>query len=361
MATVIQRPDNLSLLRNLNSYRINSSAAVTFKLMKDGSTIIEETYNPDGTDLVIIDIQEVVSQYLSVALPTSAIFSQAGAKATFSAYLDNALIHSFTVMAGGVRKLSLTPAQFLQANWLTWQPQTKKVRWHQQEYLSYYFVQAGVVKVRVFLESGPYIFTLASGAAGDYKSFNVEMAHIFSESGQEVEDLQGYFDIWVEDTDGTRLSYIQRFVFQPDSRDEHYFYAVNSLGGIDTFCFTGARNLQPSIDHQSAEQAGRKMTITGDATRSWSQNTGYIGKTEAKWLWEFFASSKQWAEVDGNVEEIVLDTSSIQAKDKDNVNSSSFAFSLSEEGTLLKISRSSEDLPTLVVPSPSGDLFFFST
>ena len=64
--------------------------------------------------------------------------------------------------------------------------------------------------------------------------------------------------------------------------------------------------------------------------------------------------------VDGNLEEIVLDTSSIQAKDSDNVNTSSFSFSLCEEGQLLKIPRSLDVPPIITVPSPGGELFFLA-
>ena len=359
MATVTQRPDNLSLLRNLKSYKINTSAAITFKLLKGNDTVIEETYHPDGTNVVTIDIQEVVAQYLEVQLPDYNIaFNQSKAAATFTTQVDGDTIHSFKVVSGGVRKLAVTPTDFLKANWLTWQPQTKKVRWNQQEYLTYYFTQDGVVKVRVYLASGPYTFTLATGTSGQCLSFNTEMAHIFQESGHEPEELQGYFDIWVEDTEGTRLSYVQRYIFQPTTREEHYFLAVNSLGGVDTFCFTGARTINPNIEHDSASQAGKKIDITNSPERSWSQNTGHFGKSESVWLWEFFSSSKQWGVVDGNLEEIVLDTSSIQAKDSDNVNTSSFSFSLCEEGKLLKIPRSIEVPPIITVPSPAGELFF---
>lgn len=361
MATVTQRPDNLSLLRNLKSYKINTSAAITFKLLKGNDTVIEETYHPDGTNVVTIDIQEVVAQYLEVQLPDYNIaFNQSKAAATFTTQVDGDTIHSFKVVSGGVRKLAVTPTDFLKANWLTWQPQTKKVRWNQQEYLTYYFTQDGVVKVRVYLASGPYTFTLATGTSGQCLSFNTEMAHIFQESGHEPEELQGYFDIWVEDTEGTRLSYVQRYIFQPTTREEHYFLAVNSLGGVDTFCFTGARTINPSIEHDSASQAGKKIDITNSPERSWSQNTGHFGKSESVWLWEFFSSSKQWGVVDGNLEEIVLDTSSIQAKDSDNVNTSSFSFSLCEEGKLLKIPRSIEVPPIITVPSPAGELFFLA-
>ena len=75
MSSVVQRPDTLSLLRNIKSYRINSSSAVAFKLMKGTSVLIEETYHPDGTDIVTIDIQDVVAQYLSLSLPSTNIYS----------------------------------------------------------------------------------------------------------------------------------------------------------------------------------------------------------------------------------------------------------------------------------------------
>lgn len=361
MATVIQRPDSLNLLRNLKSYRINTSSPVSFKLMKGADTVIEEDYNADSTGIVTIDIQDVVAQYLSVELPTSEAYSQDGAKAVFSVYVDGDFIHSFTVLSGGVRKISDSTENFLKANWLTWQPQSKKVRWYQPEYLSYYFCVAGTVKAKFYLLGGSTeTVSVGSAAAGAYMTYNTQMAHLFSLSSHSADELNGLVDIWVESSDGTRLSYIQRYVFAPDDRNEHYYFCVNSLGGIDTFCFTGSLTLQPSIDHESAELSSRKLTITDSQERAWSQNTGYVGKVEAAWLWEFFAASRQWALVDENIEEIVLDGSSISASDKENLHSSTFSYTLSEEGKLLKISRSADDLPAVSVQSPSGELFFLA-
>lgn len=360
MATVVQRPDNLNLLRNLKAYRIDTSSAVSFKLMKGASVIIEETYYPDGTDIVTIDIQEVVAQYLSVNLPTSNVYSQSEAAASFSAYVDDTFVNTFKVVSGGVRKLSDTASNFLRSSWLTWQPQTKKVRWNQPEYLSYYHENAGTVKAKFYPKQGnPEIVTIHSASAGDYKSYNMEMAHLFSMSSYDADELYGLVDVWVESS-GNRDSWVQRYVFNPASRDEHYYMCVNSLGGIDTFCFTGARSLSPSISHESAEQAEKKITITNDPERGWSQNTGYVGKTEAAWLWEFFASQKQWSVIDANVEEIILDTSSIKASDKANLNSSDFSFTLAEEGKLMKIERSNEEFPLIEIQSPAGELFFLA-
>lgn len=360
MATIIQKPEALNLLRNLPSYRINSSVPVSFRLMLGDKVIIDESYDPDDVTMVEIDIRDVIAQYLTVGLPGSNIYSQSSASATFTAMVDGSHEHSFTVVRGGVRKLSDSAGNFLQANWLTWQPQTKKARWNQPEYLSYYHVIDSVVKVKFYTKGGTEIVTLYSAKAGEYNSYNVEMAHLFSLSSHATADLNGIVDVWVEDGKGIRLSYIQRYIFAPVTRDEHYYMCVNSLGGIDTFCFTGQRSLNPSVAHESAMLSSRKINITKDQERTWSQNTGYFGCSEATWLWEFFASDAQWSIIDDNIEPIVLDASSIKSSDKDNISSSDFSFSLAEDGRFLKIDRTNEDFPIVQVQSPSGDLFFLA-
>lgn len=361
MASVIQRPDSISLLRNLLAFRINTSDAVTFALKKGDNLILEETYYPDGTDIVTIDVQEVVAQYLSIRLPESNIFQQTSGQADFEAYVDGEFCCNFTVIMGGVRKLADSAANWLKANWLTWQPQVKQVRWNQPEYLTYYHQVPSRVVVRFYPKAGsPEKKVVYSAKAGELISYNMEMAHLFSLSTYEASQLNGYVDVWVETILGMQLTYVQRYVFIPVTRREHYYFCVNSLGGVDTFCFTGAHVLAPSIEHESAEQASRKISITSKQERAWQQGTGNMGKYEAKWLWDFFASMKQWAIIDSNIEEIVLDSSSIKASSVENLNASEFSYTLAEEGQLLRISRSLEELPVIEVQSPTGELFFLA-
>lgn len=361
MATIVQKPEALSLLRNMKSYRINSSTPVSFKLMLGSNTILEESYEPNDETMVDIDITEVVSQYLTVKFPSSDIFFQSSALATFTAEVDGAHSHSFTVIRGGVRKLSDTASNFLKTNWLTWQPQIKRVRWYQPEFLSYYHEVAGVVKAKFYPTSATEeVVTIHSATAGEYNTYNMEMAHIFSLSSYEISELNGLVDVWVETVAGVRLSYIQRYIFSPISRTEHYYMCVNSLGGIDTFCFTGSRTLSPSLSHESAMLSSRKISITTGQEREWSQNTGPLGKTEAAWIWEFFASDSQWTIIDNEVESIILESSSIKSSDKNNITSSDFSFSLAEDGQLLKINRSNDEFQMVQVQSPSGDIFFLA-
>ena len=71
MASMIQIPDSLSLLRNLKEFIVSSADEVTFTLQHGGSDILSETYYPDPTGRTTIDVQQVVSHYLEPVLPPS--------------------------------------------------------------------------------------------------------------------------------------------------------------------------------------------------------------------------------------------------------------------------------------------------
>lgn len=353
MASIVQSPDALSLLGNLKTFKISALAPLVFKLTHNGSTLIEETYAPDAEELVHVDVKDVVAQYIAVSVPASNVFSQTAHD--FSYYLDDIFIGTFRVIPGGVRRLADTVSNFLKRNWLTWQPKVKLVRWNQPEHLTYYHEAAGVVKAMFYLVGGgTETVTVHSADAGDYLSYNMEMEHLCSLSSHAASDLLGTVDVWVEDTVGNRLSYIQRYTMTPDTASEHYYMSVNSLGGIDTFCFSGALSLSPSIGHESGQLDGRKVSIDADPERAWSQNTGLMGKTESVWLWEFFAAKRQWGIIDGNLEEIVLDSSSIEWNDAENLTSCDFSFTLAEDGRQLNSPRTAMRFSLASVPTPEG-------
>lgn len=368
MATLIQTPDNLSLLRNLKHFIIESASEVAFilKYYEPGInvpvSILSETYYPDAHDRIDIDVADVISQYLSSSLPTSNAFAQASAVATFTAQVNGSSAGTFTVVNGGVRKLSGTASSFLSGNWLTWQPQTKQVTWNSPEYLSYYFsgANAGRVRAKFYKKDGTTktitIWTYSGTPA--LMTFNMEFSYLFGLSGEETEDLFGMIDVWVETGQSVALSYTQRYICAPTMGDEHYYLSVNSLGGIDTFTFHGACTLAPEIEHESAMKDRVKIDITSGAERKWQQNTGYAGLQVTQWWFELIAAAKQWAIKDGNAEPIVIDTSSLEMSDRENVHACTFAFTLSEEGRLLNVSRTEGELPVIEVPSPAGELFF---
>ena len=357
--TTLQTPDSLSLLGNIKSFLFQSSTEITFTLLKGNSVIIEETYFPDGSQKIEVDIRDVIGQYIVTDFPDSTAHVQANAKASFSAKVDGSEVATFTVINGGVRKISSSASEFCKANWLTWQPQTKPVLWNSPEFLTYYFTTSAKIIAKFYhTDDTTETVELYSGAASDYVTLNVSLNRVMVLSAVSVEDLYGIVDIYVEDTSGIRLTYIQRYVLQSSTDDYHTYFCVNSLGGIDTFTFFGARTSSMAIEHESAERGNKKISITPDAERQWQQNTGYLGSKSGIWLLELLSSKQQWSILNANVESIVLDASSIQISDKDNLNAASFNFSLSSEGKLLNVIRDIDEQPLIKVPSPTGDLFF---
>ena len=359
MATYIDRPDTLSLLGNLKSFLIGSSSEVSFELKKGGEAILSETYYPNSSGQVEIQVKDIIGNYLSTTLPTGNNFSQSLFAADFTAYLDGSDSYSFRVVNAGVRKLATQASLFLLSNWLTWQPQTKRTVWDAPEYLSFYAANSTVAKAKFYLKSGTTkTVNVASFSAGAAYTVNTTPSRLFALSGESIDDLYGIVDVWVETQSGSRLTYIQRYILEESQGDEHFYLCVNSLGGIDTYIFHGACALAPDISHENAELGDTKVVITEDAERRWEQTTGYASLKETSWIFELISAKSAWAVMDGTAEPIAIDSSSLRVSDRNNLHSCSFSFTLTEGGRYLNISRTSGTLPAIEVPSPSGEIFF---
>ncbi len=359
MATINQIPDSLSLLRNLKPLIATSASPIVLTLVKDGTTLIEETYHPDPAGKIEVDLRELVAPHLKTVLPSSDIYEQANGSAVFTALVDDVSVATFRVVNAGVRKLSTTPTLFLKANWLTWQPQVKKVTWDAPETLSYFFAVAAVVKAKFYLIAGSSkTITIGSYAANSFKTFNTRMSYLFGLSGEETDDLYGYVDVWVETPQGVELSYVQRYVFEPKQGDEKIYLCENSLGGIDTFVFRGALTQGSAIEHASAAAGDARIDITTEIARSWEQKTGALGIRAARWVFELLSSRQAWMIQDGNAEPIVISADQTSLPDSENVHSLTFSFTLSEERALQNYARTTGNLTEIEVQSPSGDIFF---
>lgn len=376
---ILRQPDSLSLLGNLKEFLISSSENVTFALSTEidgvSTTLITESYIPDAAGRISIDVTEICRQYLKTELPGDNVVAQENAARTFTATIGATSV-SFRVVNASVRNLALTPTDYLEYNFLTLQPQTKKVSWHSPEYLSYYFVGTADIKAKFYLVSGdtetvtvasitPVLEPGENGNGGTIRlvnkvyTVNTTLSRLMALSSHSTDELQGIVDVWVEEL-GNRKSYIQRYVYAPATGEEHHYLAVNSLGGIDTFTFHGEQKISGEIEHQVAENSDLKISVTQDGQRKYRQTTGYLGAQDAEWLWEFLHSNQQWVVADGTAEAIALQSSSLSQGDITALNSSSFDFVLAREGGLLPESRRDETFPDITVPSPVSDLFFLT-
>ena len=65
MATIIDKPDALSLSGNMRKFVLGAKEAVSFILKKGTATLLERSYEPGPDKMVTIDGREVVESLLS--------------------------------------------------------------------------------------------------------------------------------------------------------------------------------------------------------------------------------------------------------------------------------------------------------
>ena len=358
MATIIKQPTSLSFSKNLKKFEISASSEIRFKLSQGGSLIVDESYLPNSQGRVIIDVENVIANYLTTAVPVGNLFNQSSAVKTFSAQVDTLPPITFTVIRGGVENLSDTTANFLASNWLTWQPQVKKVTYTQPEWLTYYATDAAVIKVKLYLKDGSSTLVVVNNQTpGTCVSYNMQFAYIMTLAEGEK---YGYYDVWVENSTGTRLTYIQRYVYRDAEDQDEMFVFENSLGGVDTSCMTGESNFTPEVVYQQGTYDDVAVQVDNYFTRLYDKSTGWISKQEGNWLFDFFNSYGRYKLVDGVLRKITLQDSSISDSSQEDLKSYSFVYRFSEDRGLLNIPRSMDVPPANLEISTPESLFFLA-
>lgn len=357
MAEILQQPDALSLSQNLKTFIISSSEVVSFQLLKGETLLIEESYQPDSNNRIRIDIKDIISRNLSVNIPDTDVFEQVENYSEFSAFVNETEV-TFVAIRAGVENFADTATNFLTANFLTWQPQQKKVTYNQSEWLTYYSTVAGNLRVKFYLQDETtQTLTISAQAAGKCFSYNVQMSHIFSLLEAEK---YAYYDIWFEDSEGLRLSYIQRYIFTESTEEDEFYRFKNSLGGIDSVNFKGERTFTPEMSMTSAEYDEDIIQADIVNSRKYSKNTGWLSALSGKWIQDFFNSLDRYVYEDGIFKVITLIDATIADKSFDPVKGYSFSFIISNDQGLLSLSRTMEDLPANIEIVLPEQLFFLA-
>ena len=252
--TIIQQPDALSLSRNLKSFQIASDTQFSFILSKDGEELLSQVYDPGDGGVAEIDLRDIVHARLSYDFrDSSQVYQQEDLVGEFTAKIDDTTV-TFRVVRGGVDRLADSATNFLTQNFLTWQPTVKPVTYYSPEYLTYYAVVSGKVQLKAY-------FTDSTGAATSNQTITltevvgsvaytipVQYSIIVGKLGDKK---PAYYDVWVENASGERLTYIQRYYADnARSLNEDWVLFENSLGGLD--CFRAHRP-QVREEHRLAE------------------------------------------------------------------------------------------------------------
>lgn len=334
---------------NLKKFIISSDAQISFVLKKGTEEVLSQRYDPDSQGRIEIDMRDVVHAQLAFELRGSAVrtYEQTNLHAEFTAEIDGQVVN-FHAVRGGVDNLADTATNFLTQNWLTWQPTVKPVTYYTPEFLTYYAPVAGVAKLRGYFVGNDGQATsqkdieLCNVEAG--KAYTIPVEYQVVVSLLYPDGKPGYYDVWVENASGERLTYIQRYYADAmRSISEDWVLFENSLGGVDCFRAYGKTNLEADHMHNLAEVDEVSEEYRVDTERKYEKNTGHLSKDEARWLLDFFPSQKKYIYVGSYLRQIVVVESNVTGNLRELPTNYTFTYKYADARPLLNLPRT--DVP----------------
>lgn len=347
---IIIRPDNISLVGSMKRVVVSTKEEITFILSyaENGAPIVQHTYTPDGHGRIEISLEDIIAPLLYFELQDieSAYLQNHIArdfKVTIRYEGEKTKAFTFTAIRAGVDRLADSAENFLKGNFLTWQPTVKPVTYNTPEFLTYYALTEGFVKC-----VGYHTERIVGLVKGDEKT----IANLQKDKAQTIPVqyaimaklfgfLPEYYDVWVEDTEGKRLTYIQRY-YASDirSEEEQWVLFENSLGGIDTFRAYGDTTFTAKHTHNIAEIENDAEEYRVDTAREYKKNTGHLNKEERRWLLDFFPSLGKYVYIDNYVRRIVVTDSEASYEAKELPSNFEFTFKYADARPYLNLRRS---------------------
>lgn len=354
---IILKPDSLSLTGSMNHFIISSTQEVTFilKYADSNEIIVQHTYTPNKAKRIEIDLENIVTPLLSFQLQESTtIYRQPNIAREFLVNLieDKTAAQEswqFTVLRAGIDNFADTASSWLKRNFLTWQPTVKPVTYYTPEFLSYFAVEDCVAKCRAYIEeNGSYVqsdLVLGNLSHGKVWTMPMQYGVIAGKLGK----MPSYYDVWIENAAGTRLTYIQRY-YASDirSEEEQWVLFENSLGGLDTFRAYGDAENTAKHTHNVAEIENDSEEYRVDTVREYKKNTGFLSKEERKWLLDFFPSLGKFLYTGNYVRRIVVTESDVSWQTKDLPSSYTFTYKYADARPYLNITRSEDAAPAML-------------
>ena len=347
---ILLKPDALSFVGSMNHFVISTPAEISFTLyaVYDDveKIIIQHTYTPDNTNRIDIDLTDVVLPLLKFELKDVAdIYRQDNIIRKFTAEITptdtkTPVKWTFSVLRAGVDRFSDVAANFLKANFLTWQPNLKPVTYYTPEFLTYYAVDDCKVKCTAHIDNAGVLtertLELGSLAKGYAWTIPVQYGIIAGK----LNANPSYYDVFVEDLSGNRLTYIQRY-YPTDIRSEEEVWVLfeNSLGGIDTFRAYGSATNTAKHTHNVAEIEGVTEEYRVDTEREFKKNTGHLDKRERQWLLDFFPSLVKYVYVGSYLRRIVVTDSEVSYTVKELPSGYSFTYKYADAKPYLNLPR----------------------
>ena len=352
---ILLNPDQLSLSGALKRFVIHTNEETTFSLKdeRDSKVIVQHTYTPNKNGHIEIELENIITPLLSFQLLDKTLpYKQPNILKQFNACItehntNENKTFSFEVIRAGIDQFADSAENFLKTNFLTWQPNIKPVTYHTPEFLTYYAAHDVAVQGVAYIpqeETDNYTqlpFQLALLSAGNVWTIPVSYAIIAGK----IKKMPAYYDIFIEDQQGNRLTYIQRY-YATDikSEEEQWILFENSLGGIDTFRAYGDAENSAKHTHNIVQIENDAKEYRVDTEREVKKNTGFLSKRERKWLLDFFPSLGKYIYTGDAIRKIVVTDSDVSWKTKELPSTYNFTYRFADAKPFLNLPRT--ELPT---------------
>lgn len=375
---ITTHPTTLSLLGNLAPIAITEAEAdITLTLQEDqGDTIMTHTYTPTAAGTIEIQLKDIIRPLLTFDLrEADAPYTQTGIAKTFRVTLTEntdtptTQAITFIVVRAGIDRFGGDAASFLEQNFLTWQPNTKRVTYYTPEFLTYYAPTAANIKCTAYSpgQAGNpgNTITIDTVPAGQCHTIPTQYATILAALRKENPSCPApaYYDIYAEDTSGNRLTYIQRYVADIMRTDEEQWVLFeNSLGGIDTFRAYGDSENTAEHTHNIAEIEETLSEYRVDTERKHRKSTGPLNAQERLWLLDFFPSTAKYIYIPTSsispILPIIVTESDVAYNAATLPTAYTFTYRYAQDRPLLNIPRTDTPQEVVDITLPDDDASF---
>ena len=308
-----------------------------FSYIHGGNAIIffEGSYIPDTNSRIEIDFKDMLSTLFENAEPQMSVnafvqpdfvkdirveISDNESKVEINFHILNVNAHCTSDII-----------DILGKRFLTWQPNTKETTLSAPEFLTYFHSSVGEKLTAQFYYAGGLCEIIPLyGWAGitPAVTHNVSPALVLAASACPSEYKLPFYDIFVTDTSGNRISMKQRYILKhATERDKHYLF-YNSLGGLDTLIATGSLTdkAEASFDIARTFSGLIPLDISDDYVHS-RQNSGYFPTTYIPFLKDFILSKKKKYIVEaGSCKKLVITECDNEFSNKDSLVTFSFGY-----------------------------------
>lgn len=258
-------------------------------------TLVDLGYTPGVDGMVEFDIRDIIASELETVFQLSSHnYIQRSFKAAISVALsDDDMNASLTFNVVNVRCKTPSLSNILMHKFLTIQPSVKYTRRRAPEYLTYSYYRESTLKVKFYLESGGTEIVTLYTCSNDFvtRTHNVSFAKLLQLASPAAK--KSYYDIYVENGNGTRRSNIQRYVVKDDTGREKYYLFANQMGGIDTLICCGQLTSKPDAEYNIGRLSiGLVQLDDSEDTLTYTQNSGMMMTAFNSWIEDFLMSKK---------------------------------------------------------------------